>query len=538
MGTNRRVPTPTRSIRVFTKQPATTSGYRLGVGRLGGPTIRHTGGSNGVGFGIFRNCFPGCGISRVVGCEPVNAAGFLNHLVARGVAKPVPTRAGTAGVVVVRGFEVAAAVGPGERSMRARWRERVGNRPVSYLLVADDPDRSGWLRVLGPASVDSPIRSVDASALVRAVCDTVGMGALEGVRHLAEEVVRLGGEGLHMEGLLSRHTVEVRFKGNEAVWAEASGTTAALRPSDGWRGILTKLGYRLEQLPTRGYLARYEGRPVAVVHPKNSPRAFTRLDDRGRPPEGLLAGDCRAAGTGYGLLAYEGRFRLFDTASTQEWLDIDASLLGTDRIPFLALVSPAYLSDGGFAELRAEARRFGTDLRKRLDRTIRFDAFPALAAGLDRWVSDNGDGIEDDDQRAEVENAALTLMFRILFILYAEGSRFLPIDNSTYRRKSLTGLVAEAAESGDRLSAGSTALWSQFAVLVRAMRHGNRAWDVPAYNGSLFAPSGFAGAELLEGMELADPHFARLLLAVGWDSNENRGGRLLVVGDRPPRPYL
>ena len=453
----------------------------------------------------------------------MNAAGFLNHLLARGVAKPVPTRAGTAGVVVVRGFEVAAAVDPGERSMRARWRERVGNRPVSYLLVADDPDRSGWLRVLGPASVDSPIRSVDASALARAVGDTAGMGALEGVRHLAEEIVRLGGEGLHMEGLLSRHTVEVRFKGNETVWAEASSTTAALRPSDGWRGILTKLGYRLEQLPTRGYLARHEGRPVAVVHPKNSPRAFTRLDDRGRPPEGLLAGDCRAAGTGYGLLAYEGRFRLFDTASTQEWLDIDASLLGTDRKPFLALVSPAYLSGGGFAELQTESRRFGTDLRKRLDRTIRFEAFPALAAGLDRWVSDNGDDIEDDDQRAEVENAALTLMFRILFILYAEGSRFLPMDNSTYRRKSLTGLVAEAAESGDRLSEGSTALWSQFAVLVRAMRHGNRAWDVPAYNGSLFAPAGFAGAELLEGMELADPHFARLLLAVGWDSNENRG---------------
>ena len=453
----------------------------------------------------------------------MNAVELLSHLEARGVARRAPARAGTDGVVALRGFEVATAVDPSERSMRARWRERVGNSPVSYLLVADDSDRSGWLRVLGPASVDSPIRSVDASALARAVRDTARMGALEGVRHLAEEIARLGGEGLHMEGLLSRHTVEVRFKGNKAVWVEATSTTAALRPSDAWRGILTKLGYQLEQLPTRGYLARHEGRPVAVVHPKNSPRAFTRLDDRGRPPEGLLAGDCRVAGTGYGLLAYEGRFRLFDTASTQEWLDIDASLLGAERIPFLALVSPSYLSAGGFAELRAEARRFGTDLRKRLDRTIRFDAFPALAAGLDRWVAANGDEIESGGRRDVLEKAALTLMFRLLFILYAESSRFLPIDNATYERKSLTGLVAEAAESRDRLSEDSTALWSQFAVLVRAMRHGNRAWDVPAYNGSLFAPSGFAGAELLEGMELADPHFARLLLAVGWDSNENRG---------------
>ena len=193
--------------------------------------------------------------------------------------------------------------------MRARWRERVGNRPVSYLLVADDPERSGWLRVLGPASVDAPIRSVDAAALAHAIGDTAGMGALECVRHLAEEIARLGGEGLHLEGLLSRHTVEVRLKENAAMWADATTVTSSLRPSDGWRAILTKLGYGLEQLPTRGHLARHEGRPVLVVHPKNSPRAFARLDDQGRPPEGLLARDCHAAGTRYGLLAHEGRFR-------------------------------------------------------------------------------------------------------------------------------------------------------------------------------------------------------------------------------------
>ena len=211
--------------------------------------------------------------------------------------------------------------------------------------------------------------------------------------------------------------------------------------------------------------------------------------------------------------------------STQEWLDIDAGLLGSERKPFLALLSPPYLSGDGFADLQAEARRFGTALRKRLDRTIRFEAFPALAAGLDQWVAGQGENVnvQDDRQREELERAALTLMFRLLFVLYAESSGFLPMDSPTYRGKSLTGLVAEAAHLRDRLSDNSTAMWSQFAVLVRAMRHGNRAWDVPAYNGSLFASSGFEGAELLERMELTDPYFARLLIAVGWDSGENRG---------------
>ena len=349
------------------------------------------------------------------------------------------------------------------------------------------------------------------------------MGALDSVRHLAEEIVRLGGEGLHLEGLLSRHTVEVRFKENSARWSEAATATAALRPSHRWREILTKLGYRLEQLPARGYLARHEGRPVAVVHPKNSSRAFTRLDDQGRPPEGLLARDCRTQGARYGLLAHEGRFRLFDTTSTQEWLDIDTQLLGADRQPFLALLSPPYLAGDGFAELQEEAHRFGAALRQRLDQTIRFDAFPALAAGLDQWVAAQGENVADDNRRQELEKAALTLMFRLLFILYAESSGFLPMDNATFRSKSLTGLVAEAVASRSRLSPNSTALWSQFAILVKAMRQGNPAWDVPAYNGALFAPSDFEGAELLEQMELSDPYFARLLTAVGWDGGGERG---------------
>ena len=453
----------------------------------------------------------------------MNAAELLSHLVARGAARQAPTRVGTASAVNVSGFEVAAVSDPSERSMRARWRERVGNRPVSYLLVADDPERSGWVRVLGPASADAPIGAVDASELARAIGDTAGMGVLEAVRHLAEEITRLGGEGLHTEGLLSRHTVEVRFKENTTRWSDAAIATSSLQPSDGWRAILTKLGYGLEQLPNRGYLARHEGRPVLVVHPKSSAKEFSRLDNQGRPPEGLLARDCSVAGTRYGLLAHMGRLRLFDTASTQAWIDLDTRSLGTDRKPLLALLSPSYLADDGLAELQAEAQRFGTALRKRLDRTIRFEAFPALAAGLDQWTANSRKNIKDDDQREELERAALTLMFRLLFVLYAESSGFLPMNNATYRRRSLTGLVAEAAETRGRWSGNSTALWSQLAVLVRAMRHGNQAWDVPAYNGSLFAPTDFEGAELLERVELTDPHFGRLLIAVGWDSGRNRG---------------
>ncbi|MXW42652.1 MAG: hypothetical protein F4138_07975 [Acidimicrobiia bacterium] len=46
---------------------------------------------------------------------------------------------------------------------------------------------------------------------------------------------------------------------------------------------------------------------------------------------------------------------------------------------------------------------------------------------------------------------------------------------------------------------------------------------MPVYNGALFAATDFEWAELLERLELADPHFARVLLAVGRDAATGHG---------------
>ena len=58
---------------------------------------------------------------------------------------------------------------------------------------------------------------------------------------------------------------------------------------------------------------------------------------------------------------------------------------------------------------------------------------------------------------------------------------------------------------------------------MRALRSGNPARGVPAYNGALFAAGDFEGAELLERVELGDPHFASVLVAVGRGDETGRG---------------
>ena len=456
----------------------------------------------------------------------VNADDLLNRLMGLGIAREMPNRPGIRRSVRINKIEVAIAEKPAERSLRARWREHADRMDFHYLLVIDDPEYPDSVLTLGPRTYNEPICSVDCAQLSTAIESTAPMHSLDAVRHLAGEVIRLTGRGKVVHGLLTHHTLEARFRDHPDRWANASEITQGLSVIGDWKTLLHGMGYEIEMLPQRGYLARRNGRPIAMVHPWAEPEHFVRVDDMGRPAEGLLASDCHQHGVRYGIMVCRNRYRLFDcdpSATTGEWLDLDADLLGDQDRPFLALLSPRYLAEDGLTELQAEAQAFGTELRKRLDHTIRQEALPALAEGLDHWTRQSGLDANDDRQRLDLERAALTLLFRLLFVLYAESSHFLPVENETYRRRSLTELVAEAHKTKSRLSLDSTALWKSFMILVGALRDGNPAWGVPAYNGALFAATDFEGAELLESLELADPHFARVLLAVGRDTATEHG---------------
>ena len=456
----------------------------------------------------------------------MNASELIQHLAQIGLALPRSVRPGIFQTVTVGPIEVAVAQKPSDTFMRARWKERAGGTATPYLLIADDPQHGGRVRVLGPTAGNRPIQSGDAELLADSLQHVATLPAFDAVRRLADDLTRIGGDGLTFNGLLTRHTLEYRFKGDASRWASATEQLREIRPSDSWRRLLTKLGYTLQQLPNRGHLARHNGRPIAVIHPKTAARDLARVDRHGRPPEGLLLEDCEAHGTRFGILTQGSRFRLFgaDSASpASEWLELDTQLLGKDRLPFLALLAPPFLAEGGFSALRNEARAFGVKLHERLDRTIRQDALPALAVGMQAWAKERGMDLTNDSEREQLERAALTLVFRVVFILFCESAGHLPMGNRTYEKVSLSSLVREAYQTQSKLIPASSALWSGFVRLVRAMRNGNPAWDVPGYNGALFASRDFDGAELLERMELRDPEFAKVLVAIGQDQETRRG---------------
>ena len=461
----------------------------------------------------------------------MTATDIIDRIVSLPAGKSAPPAKPLDAIASIAGIEVATTALSAENALRKAWRERKGGGAKPLLLLVDDPGRDGSVLAFGVIDADGPLRSIEAAALIEVIERISSKPRLEAIRELAAELDRLdqaGVPGLKLRDLLTIHTLDVRLRNDALRWQEAADAVKDIDRGADWRTVLTKLGYELERLKHRGHLARLDGRPVAVVHPKADPAEFSRLDQDGRPPEGALINDCIAEGAPFGLLTSGSRLRLFEAepgvgAAVAQYIDLDAGALQVDDRPFLALLSPAFLAGGGFERLRNDARQFGSGLRKRLDETIRQSVLPALGRGLGRWAKAQDRDVADDSVREDFEQAALTFIFRALFLLYAESGNHLPMENRSYKLASLTSLVEEAMESKDRLSPRSTSLWDRFVLLVKAMRNGNPAWAVPAYNGALFAPDGFVGAATLEVVEFADPDFAQMLIGVGLDPETGSG---------------
>lgn len=128
--------------------------------------------------------------------------------------------------------------------------------------------------------------------------------------------------------------------------------------------------------------------------------------------------------------------------------------------------------------------------------------------------------------KALLDNA-LTLLFRLLFLLYAESRDLLPVrDNPAYREKSLVRLRERAAHQRDSRSPlfpRGRDFWNDLRDLFQIV-DGNPAWravGVPVYNGGLFDPT---KNPWLEDHYVADPELAEAIDLLSRTADPATGG--------------
>ena len=194
------------------------------------------------------------------------------------------------------------------------------------------------------------------------------------------------------------------------------------------------------------------------------------------------------------------------------------------------------------------SRQYAKQVGDRLKDRVFEDVFPILAEG---FIADmRRRGVEPDEATLrQVFDGTLTLLYRVLFLLYAESRDLLPVHQpGGYWEKSLTvlkeevGDVAGSAESNreSRLAArydtSSTELYARLRELFRIVDRGDAAVNVPPYNGGLFATE---AAELTDGRErraaeflaehaLSDLHLARALDRLARDPDDRTHGLVFI----------
>ena len=414
-----------------------------------------------------------------------------------------------------------------EVEIRRLWEERKGRQAFSVVLLSP-AQNPGNVRVAGPQDA-RPVRELPTGRVLDLLQAASSMAPRQAASFLAREFSRLEDAvvpGLKVKDLLTPHFARERLRWpvNATRLSFALGKTPLIG-SIAWRSLFQGLGYQVDQLPNRGYLLRYEGAPVAVVHPYRDPSQFSHLTENEALPEGLLLADCGHHGAQWGILEASGRYRVFHRKppvgpATGQYLEIDTAELARDDRFYLGLLAPEALVEGGWlTDWVAEAKDFGEELRKGLEDRLSRIALPKIAQGLGEFLESQGADLGDQEQLRQIEEAALTLVFRFMFLLHTEARGYLPFGSSSYRPHSAVQLAEDTLHALSSLSSKSTQRWDRLRTLVRMVRTGDSSVNVPAYNGSLFAANGFPGSALLEEAKITDNYLGPALVSIAYEDD-------------------
>jgi hypothetical protein len=210
---------------------------------------------------------------------------------------------------------------------------------------------------------------------------------------------------------------------------------------------------------------------------------------------------------------------------TDTYVEVNADLLGDAQAGYLWLLfsAGALREEGTLDAIMERSRDYAADLGGRLRDRIYEDVVPDLAEAIAR-ARDIADPTKQ--QLDATYEMALVMLYRLLFIAYAEDEEFLPRRrNERYAERSLKrkarDLHAFVADGGSFDSA-FTDHWDDVMRLSRAIHRGHDELGLPAYDGRLLAEDpdiSAAGARLAE-IRLDNAAFGPVLVNLLIDETE------------------
>lgn len=304
------------------------------------------------------------------------------------------------------------------------------------------------------------------------------------------------------------------------LFADAAAKAAANVQADQWRRYAHGLAV-VESKRWARPLDRASGRDETTAPSTQMLRYLRRIDD-------VTGGALR-----WGILTNGPRWRLYWAGArsiSEEFLEIDLSrVLGLDagdlfsdgaardhwlRVFAVMFGREGFLRDGAdqrsfHDRARAEAAFYEERVAASLSKLVFESVFPSLAIAIANAAP--------DAPLTDVRDAALVLLYRLLFLLYAEDRDLLPVSDTRYDDYALRPLrleVGKRVTDGDPFSASAARIWSHVSDLSRIIDRGDSSVGIPPYNGGLFA----AGVTpLLNNARIPDSVMALALDALSYE---------------------
>lgn len=288
---------------------------------------------------------------------------------------------------------------------------------------------------------------------------------------------------------------------------------------------------------------------TAVFEAKRWGRALDRAegrkgDDKDTPSTQLLrymriVDDRHNGAIRWGILTNGVKWRLYFSgarSTIDDYLEIDlartlqldSDLLDTgitdaDRDHWLAVFT-AMFSRTAFERasdtapsFHETARRDAAFYEERVAKSLSEKVFGTLYPNLGKAVAAAAPAETSLD---EIRQATLILLYRLLFVLYAEDRGLLPVkekrfDDYALRKSRLD--VGKRKDAGDAFSSVAKTIWGRFADLAEMIDKGDPSVGLPPYNGGLFNGE---NTPLLKAIGLGDDVMAEALNILSWEQRD------------------
>ncbi len=211
-----------------------------------------------------------------------------------------------------------------------------------------------------------------------------------------------------------------------------------------------------------------------------------------------------------GLDDFDGGLLALDEAARDHWLRIFWVMFSRDA--FL----PSATDARTFHQRALDEGRFYEQRVARNISDLVFDrVFPELAKAI-------ADAAPDADLAA-VREGALILLYRLLFLLYAEDRDLLPVRDRRYDdyglREKVRADIGRRKDAGDVFSTAQARYWTVLDELCRAINAGDGSIGLPPYNGGLFDPE---RTPVLAGIRIPDTVMADVIDALSFEHQHGR----------------